>query len=474
MRLLAIELSDAGIMAAAKDPLKLLQLDRADIESPGFALPDRDGLLVGRAAERQAHLHPLEYNNVFWDQLNTEPLKQPNEHAQNHAEMAYAHLARIWEKIKGHGDEVVMAVPAFFGRDQLGLVLGIAEALSMPLNGMVSLSIAAASKPCLDEVMLHLDIHLHRSEVTFLEQGDRLTQRESVTVRGKGLHHLYTEWVKVIGDEFVRKTRFDPLHLASTEQELYDRLPALIAALQRNPSMMFEMVMGSETYRINVSRDFMEEKARSVFGEIARLIEEMRKRHGKPGQPVLLQLTHRIGSLPGCKEMVATLDSTRTIELAPGAGALGALALWKRPSGQEIRGGLAFLTSRPWQGQEPTSPAHPLSVQAIPHTSVVPTHVLYRSIAYPISERALVIGSGDTRDGVDLPIHGELAGVSRRHCSLQRREDEVILTDHSTYGTFVDGERVSGQALLRLGQIIRVGTPGEELQLIACAERDGT
>jgi pSer/pThr/pTyr-binding forkhead associated (FHA) protein len=71
-------------------------------------------------------------------------------------------------------------------------------------------------------------------------------------------------------------------------------------------------------------------------------------------------------------------------------------------------------------------------------------------------------------------IEGELAGVSRKHCSLQCRGEEVILTDHSTYGTFVDGERVSGTALLRHGQIIRVGTPGEELQLIASAEKDET
>jgi pSer/pThr/pTyr-binding forkhead associated (FHA) protein len=45
----------------------------------------------------------------------------------------------------------------------------------------------------------------------------------------------------------------------------------------------------------------------------------------------------------------------------------------------------------------------------------------------------------------------------------------VELTDHSTYGTFVDGVRVSGAVLLKLGQSIRLGTSGgEELQLITC------
>jgi hypothetical protein len=472
MGLLALELSDAGIMAAVKEPRGLLQLDGTDRESPGFALPEEAQLLVGKAAEGKANLYPLQCYNAFWDKLNTKPLKQPNKYAQNHAEMAYAHLAKIWEKIKGHGDELVMAVPAFFGRDQLGLILGIAEELGIPLKGMVALSAAAASKPGPDRVLLHLDMHLHRSEVTFLEQGERLTQRDSASTSGKGLQYLYSAWIKAIGEEFVRTTRFDPLHQASFQQELYDRLPAVIAALQQNPSLMFEMVVGPKSYRVNLSREFFAAKAEGVFRKIGEMIEQMRKRHGEPGQPVTLQLTHRIAPLPGCREMLTTIDAAREMVLEPGSGAFGALDLWHRPSGGEV--GVTLLTSRPWQRREAPPPAPPRSVRPVSRDDVVPTHVLYRTVAYPLSDRPLVIGSGGSQEKVDVRIEGELAGVSRKHCSVQLSGEGVILTDHSTYGTFVDGERVSGTALPRLGQIIRVGTPGEELQLIASAEKDGT
>jgi predicted component of type VI protein secretion system len=71
-------------------------------------------------------------------------------------------------------------------------------------------------------------------------------------------------------------------------------------------------------------------------------------------------------------------------------------------------------------------------------------------------------------------MEGELAGVSKRHCSLQFQGDNVILTDHSTSGTFVDEVRVTKTVVLKLGQIIRMGTPGEELQLIACVGRNET
>jgi pSer/pThr/pTyr-binding forkhead associated (FHA) protein len=39
--------------------------------------------------------------------------------------------------------------------------------------------------------------------------------------------------------------------------------------------------------------------------------------------------------------------------------------------------------------------------------------------------------------------------------------------DLSTWGTFVNGERVSGRAVLAPGDRVRVGSPGVELLLIA-------
>ena len=92
MSLLGLELSDAGIMVAAKDPVRLIQIDGADRESPGFALPEKPRLLVGRAAESKAHLNPRQFNNHFWDQLNTEPLKQPSPYAQNKAILLFFKL----------------------------------------------------------------------------------------------------------------------------------------------------------------------------------------------------------------------------------------------------------------------------------------------------------------------------------------------------------------------------------------------
>jgi hypothetical protein len=49
-----------------------------------------------------------------------------------------------------------------------------------------------------------------------------------------------------------------------------------------------------------------------------------------------------------------------------------------------------------------------------------------------------------------------------------------VLDDYSTDGIFVDETRVNGSMALNLGQIIRLAKNGEQLQLIACLNRDET
>jgi pSer/pThr/pTyr-binding forkhead associated (FHA) protein len=50
----------------------------------------------------------------------------------------------------------------------------------------------------------------------------------------------------------------------------------------------------------------------------------------------------------------------------------------------------------------------------------------------------------------------------------------VVVEDHSTYGSFLNGERVDGTATLHTGDRLRLGSPGIELQLIVVEDNDGT
>ena len=472
MSLIGLEISDAGIIAAGGTPAKLLELDGQATNSPGFALPQKDRLLLGKEAESKAQLFPRQILNRFWDQLDTEPLDQPGKYTpQSHAEIVYHHLSRIWQSLQKHGDEIALVVPDFYTRQQLGLILGIAQELSMDVKGFVPMALAASSAAFPGKILLHLDIHLHRIEIIYLKQGEYLTIEDSATTSGKGLVHLYREWVETIAQEFVRSTRFDPFHLAASEQELHDRLPGVLSHLQHNSSMVFDMIDTATSYNITLKRDLFTRKAESVYGEICRLVETIRKKHGKDEHPVTLQISHRLSRLPGCKEMLSTIKDTQIIELGRGAGASGVLRIWQQLSAQRNAEGISFFTSRPWQESRRNDDFEPPTEKAV---DTLPTHLLHRSIAYPITERPLTIGKEIGSEKTRVQTDDGALRISPRYCTIGLRGREIVLDDYSSGGIFVDETRVSGRMTLKLGQIIRLEPNGEQFQLIACLNHDET
>jgi hypothetical protein len=445
----------------------LLTVDEHSTESPGFALPEKKRLIVGSAAEKKAHLYPLQIMDRFWDQLNVEPLEQPNPFADNHAELAYEHMARIWEAVKTHGNEMVIAVPGFFTRNHMGLILGITRELSIPVRGLVAQAVAAASSGPPEGLLLHLDIHLHRAEVTYLKRDNQITQADSFSAEGSGISRLYKEWVKAIAEEFVRSTRFDPLHRAASEQELYERLPGILEQLQQNPTAVIEMKKGARTYHVILTRDLFWEKSESVYREIGRLIDRMREKYEKDLPVVVLQLTHRLTRLPGIKEMLAGQKDRFVIELEPGAAAFGALQFRDQLSYQQAGQRAPYLASR-------SLPAVSLPQVSPPRfrEAVRPTHILYRNLAYPITEQPLIIGRKSGDEGEKIVIGARTDGGFDKHCSIRLQGQDIVLNDFSRDNTFVDEERVTGKIILRPGQVIRLGTPGETLQLITCLDFD--
>jgi len=360
-------------------------------------------------------------------------------------------------------------VPGFYDRQQLGLILGIANELSIPVKGFVPLALAAS--PCAHpgKMMLHLDIQLHRLEVTYINQGQHLTLEDSVTGTEKGLIYLHKQWAETIGQEFVSSTRFDPFHQATSEQELYHRLPGILYNLHHSPSIAFDMTGGSRTYGITLTRELFTRQAESVYTEMHEIIQGLQTKHGKNETALILYLTHRLTRLPGCKEFLAGLKGAEIFELEEGAGARGALEIWHQLSDQADSEEISFFTSLPLQ---PRRSGQTQARSVDDSVNKYPTHLLYRSIAYPISDKPLMIGCAPDSAQNDVKITGKTAGVCPKHFTIELLDGEIVLHDISAQGTFVDEKRVNGSIALKLGQTIRVGTPGEQLQVIACVKLD--
>jgi hypothetical protein len=116
--LAVLELNDAALL--------LGDAGGVVVRSPGFALLTADAPVLGEAARAVARIDPRRTNNQFWQRLGTEPLHHAPTHTRHHADIGYRHLLHVHE-LGGKPAEVLLAVPGSFTREQLALLLGIAE-----------------------------------------------------------------------------------------------------------------------------------------------------------------------------------------------------------------------------------------------------------------------------------------------------------------------------------------------------------
>ena len=219
MSLGIIELNDSNIQ---------LSQDDRQWSSPGYALATADEVLIGEAARQQARLMPLSAFNQFWHRLSLEATSSANHRVRHHADLAYFQLSDLAQQA-GECDEVVLAVPGNFSADQLSLLLGIARECPFNAVGLVDCAVAALAPEVGQGRYLHVDIQLHQVVISEVEVDSEARLAKTEPVPEAGLETLYGHWARMISDQFIQQTRFDPLHTAEAEQQLYNHLSAWVA-----------------------------------------------------------------------------------------------------------------------------------------------------------------------------------------------------------------------------------------------------
>ena len=468
MASIAFGLNDTGIVAAGAG------LERWE-RSPGYALLDGDRIRVGRDAVSRARLKPRWVENRFWDRLDIEPLGRPFPRQLRNADLVHAHLGEIWQSAQGDRESrsgsklegVVLAVPGSYSNHQLGLLLGIGRACGMPIAGFVDAAVASCVTSAEAERALHVDVLLQRFVVTELERTTALARRRVESDRSSGLSGLMDRWAKLIASRFVQKTRFDPFHHGETEQSLYDKLPDWIEEIGRDDGALLTLEHRGKIQSVEISTEEMQSSVRDSYRAVVELVRAMAATGAHPA----LVVTRTVSGLPGLRSELESAVGSKAVVLAPGAAATGALQQRQFivPEGHHEVSFVAELPVKSSPGQaEAVTQAPPAAPGARVETgSKPPTHLLYEGVAHPIDSDPLLLGVAIPAGTRGVSLKGPTAGVSRRHCSVRRRDGEVIVEDHSTYGSFVNGSRIEGQASLAAGDRLRLGSPGIELHLIA-------
>src|SRR6202521_4780305 len=389
------------------------------------------------------------------------------------------------------GERILIAAPAGGERFGLGALLAIARHLALPLDGFVDAAVVSAAALGGTGAAIVIELGLHHVAATLIERdGGPACRRRSLQSERGGLWQLCQAWLDLINTAMVRQTRFDALHDATTEQQLFDALPDLARDAMASGVATAALGAGGGRGEVTPSRHQLAHAAQPLWREIARLLHELRP----AGSALTLLVPQAVNALPGLREALAQFAGCEIVSLPAGFAAAPPplLELPRGGAGGErvsCRAGFAppatSLLELPRRGAgEPVRLLRRLPAAVQPALAAVasreiaggpaaagpaPSHVLFAGRTFALGAEPLVVGRAPAAAHAIRLAEG-LAGVSRRHCTFLRDGAELLLLDHSRFGSFVNGERVAERARVRAGDEVRVGDPGVTLALIAVGE----
>ncbi len=455
MTLLAADINDAGLTVLSESAVLYRE--------PGFALLDEDGLTTGLDAYRFARVKPRRIHDHYWSQLTTASLPDQRFTHLSAADLASRQLEQLWQKAGSEGDRLVIAVPAYMQNENLGLLLGICNELGIPVAALVDGAVAATRREYRNASLVHVDLSLHSALLTRIGQSGQVQVEKTAVVEDSGLVALYESWISTIAEAFVQQSRFDPLHTAETEQMLLDRLPGWLSAAGSGGTVPVELEYQGIGHSAEIDALELVSAAAPVYQRIVAQLRAMFRADDTPAT----QLTDRAAAMPGLADMLKARVGGDVFLLESGATARGLLS---RCRDFEVGDGrVSLIRQLPWDQSA-------VEVEAADSSGAggQPTHILHENIAFVIGAAPLNVGSQAVSGERWIELERDMPGVSRQHCSLTLENGQCVVRDFSRYGTFLNGHKLEGSAVLQVGDLLRLGTPGFELRLIATEDAGGS
>jgi hypothetical protein len=394
--------------------------------------------------------------------------------------------ARLAEQPIRDGERIWIATPAQAQATGLEALLGIVRRLGLPIDGFIDCAAVTTAALQSERNTIVLELGLHHAAATAVDcEGSQARRRRSVLTERGGFIELYQAWLDLITTTMVKRTRFDPLHDAATEQQLFDAIPSLAQQAASTGNTAAVLTKGKERFEVALTRDQFAQAADPIYRSIVGLLHQLRP----AGAPLAIIVPRTVAELPGIRQQLEQFVGCELVSVPDGFAA-AATSLLDLPQPESTTGEdfVRLLRRLPLQAQTAltdTVARDPLGQRR--SGGPAPSHALLDGRAYSLSSESLVVGraaepqsapstvvaSGtaavpSTSRYITLPEG--LAGVSRRHCTFVHDGDELVLLDHSTFGTFVNGERVQERVRVHAGDRVRLGEPGVELALIAVGE----
>ena len=398
---------------------------------PGVAVVLDDRVSFGDAALEQTRLHPRQAQTQYWHQLSADPIAVGGRTIKNHADLVYQHLLEI--KRLGNlpeNEPVFVAVPSNTSPEQLSLLLGIANEASIQISALADLAVATASTLAKPGRCTFLDNGLHRTVLTRLEINGSVSRTSYSEAAETGFQALIEGWIDAVADLFVQETRFDPLRIADTEQQLFSHVLKNVASCV--DEFLVEVSHAGESRRVAVTRSLLATKSSQRLDALLQQI----------GDPTTIVLSHRIARVPGLTEVLrAAGHDVNVVE----PHAIFSAAMAHEKNSAQSDGGVSFIT----QFASANSRDEPTNLKR-----VRPTHLLHGTEATSLSN--VISDQNQTSNNV-RGFCIELEGSEYRVLPMAKAEVKI------------NGVVIDSSTSVAVGDIIRSNS--EEFQLIRVIQR---
>ena len=366
----AIDISDSGILISNGNNIL--------IDSPSCALINSDNsIILGHAALEQAHLRPHEISNNYWTQLSS---KSNTKYSINNAEIAYRHLAFAWQQVNLINTDAILIVPNTFSKQDLGLLLGICNNLSIPVFALLSNAVLALRKRVSNCKIIYLDImqqNIVLNEIDHDEKTVAVKQVKKTLPYGK--EKLVANIANNIAKIFIHKTRFDPMHSADDEQRFFDALPQWLSQFENRSVVECTFESNSLQYKVNLSKEDIADANQLAFNEIALSLTALLPSSinntliiCSPNSKSVFSLIDFLNALPGCAVELLAKNS------------LAEQALMLKNTQLSRQNKVHYTTSIDWHT---TSSFDKISFnkKSLRHLDDIPTHILFNDYAYSLA-----------------------------------------------------------------------------------------
>jgi hypothetical protein len=375
----------AAIIEFNDHELRVAKEGKIVVRSAGCAIVQGAEIQIGQEACQQACIQPRDYHNRFWYQLDQSALRRSSRAARHHADLAFKHLEHV-HKAAGAPTLMVLAIPGGFSREQLALLLGIAEACKIKTVAVVDAAVAAAANCVAPGSYKHIEIQRHRAVITDIVIDEHVTRTNIEAIDGAGFDKLMAQFVAFFADQFLAQSRFDPLHQATTEQLLYNQMPKWLELLRSRREIKVHIEYRGSRFEVRIPKDDIVAVARPIYNNI--LDHRSLKDRCVIGS--------RLAAMPGFVE-----SRTNQMVLPEAAVFGGCAALAERPA--DTKGGVRLLTQLPAAASPTIGKFLESAVQSRPDSrssTIVPTHVLCGANAYEITATPLYLSIDDSVERV--------------------------------------------------------------------------